>query len=56
MLPYLHDCTYSLIAPPIPFPLQYTNYEYGELYDYNEGGLTTDAPPTEGTKTEVTLD
>lgn len=41
---------------PILFSLQYTNYEYGEFYDYSEGELTTDAPPTEGPKTEVTLD
>lgn len=41
--------------PLRPFSLQYTNYEYGEFYDYNEGELTTDAPPTEGAKTEVTF-
>ncbi|TMS10117.1 Collagen alpha-1(XI) chain, partial [Larimichthys crocea] len=31
---------------------EYTNYEYGELYDYIEGELTTDTPPTEKVKTE----
>lgn len=41
--------------PAILFSLQYTNYEYGEYGDYNEGELTTDAPPTEGAKTEVAL-
>ena len=55
LLPYLHDCTNKLI-PLIPFSLQYTNYEYGDLYDYIEGELTTDTPPTEGAKTEVTPD
>lgn len=40
----------------IPFTLQYTNYEYGELYDYTEGELTTDTPPAERSKTEVTPD
>lgn len=45
----------ALIDGLIPCPLQYTNYEYGEFYDYNEGGATTDAPPTEGAKTEVPL-
>uniref|UniRef100_A0A8C4IEC6 Collagen, type XI, alpha 1b n=1 Tax=Dicentrarchus labrax TaxID=13489 RepID=A0A8C4IEC6_DICLA len=34
---------------------EYTNYEYGELYDYIEGELTTDAPPTEGAKTETNV-
>lgn len=38
----------------IPFTFQYTNYEYGDFYDYTEGELTTDAPPTEQVKTEVT--
>ena len=42
-------------CPSALFSLQYTNYEYGEFYDYNEGELTTDAPPTEGVKTEVTF-
>lgn len=37
-----------------PFSLQYNNYDYGEIYDYIEGELTTDSPPTEGAKTEVT--
>ncbi|TKS79519.1 Collagen alpha-1(XI) chain [Collichthys lucidus] len=32
---------------------EYTNYEYGELYDYIEGELTTDTPPTEQVKTET---
>uniref|UniRef100_A0A8D3ARY1 Collagen, type XI, alpha 1b n=1 Tax=Scophthalmus maximus TaxID=52904 RepID=A0A8D3ARY1_SCOMX len=32
---------------------EYTNYEYGEFYDYSEGQVTTDAPPTEGAKTET---
>ena len=40
--------------PPIPFPLQYTNYDYSELYDYSEGEITTDTVPTEGAKIEVT--
>lgn len=40
----------------IPFTLQYPNYEYGELYDYTEGELTTDTPPSERSKTEVTPD
>lgn len=44
-----------LITPLlIPFAFQYTNYEYGDFYDYTEGELTTDAPPTEQVKTEVT--
>lgn len=38
------------------FFLQY-NYNYGDVYDYNygEGKITTDTPPTEAAKTEVTL-
>lgn len=40
--------------PPFPFTFQYTNYDYGDLYDYTEGELTTDAPPTEKAMTEVT--
>uniref|UniRef100_A0A7N6BM01 Fibrillar collagen NC1 domain-containing protein n=1 Tax=Anabas testudineus TaxID=64144 RepID=A0A7N6BM01_ANATE len=32
---------------------EYTNYEYGEFYDYSEGELTTDAPPTEQVKTKI---
>ncbi|CAB1454496.1 unnamed protein product [Pleuronectes platessa] len=32
---------------------EYTNYEYGEFYDYSEGVVTTDAPPTEEAKTET---
>uniref|UniRef100_A0AAQ4NW57 Collagen, type XI, alpha 1b n=1 Tax=Gasterosteus aculeatus aculeatus TaxID=481459 RepID=A0AAQ4NW57_GASAC len=32
---------------------EYTNYEYGDFYDYKEGELTTDAPPTEVAKTET---
>lgn len=44
-----------LTTPPvIPFTFQYTNYDYGGVYDYTEGELTTDAPPTEQAKTEVT--
>lgn len=39
----------------VPFSLQYANYDYGEFYDYNEEAVTTDAPPTEGAKAEVTL-
>uniref|UniRef100_A0A3Q1CJT1 Fibrillar collagen NC1 domain-containing protein n=1 Tax=Amphiprion ocellaris TaxID=80972 RepID=A0A3Q1CJT1_AMPOC len=31
---------------------EYTNYDYGEFYDYSEGEVTTDAPPSEGAKTE----
>lgn len=38
------------------FSLQYTNYEYGEFYDYSEGELITDIPPTQPAKTEVTTD
>lgn len=40
--------------PPIPFSLQYTNYDYGDMYDYSEGEVATDIPPTEGAKPEVT--
>lgn len=43
-----------IISPNIPFTFQYTNYDYGGFYDYTEGELTTDAPPTEQAKTEVT--
>lgn len=43
-----------IIPPNIPFTFQYTNYDYGGFYDYTEGELTTDAPPTEQAKTEVT--
>lgn len=43
-----------LITPPLPFTFQYTNYEYGNLDDYTEGELTTDALPTEQVNTEVT--
>uniref|UniRef100_A0A3Q1B6I1 Fibrillar collagen NC1 domain-containing protein n=1 Tax=Amphiprion ocellaris TaxID=80972 RepID=A0A3Q1B6I1_AMPOC len=32
---------------------EYTNYDYGEFYDYSEGEVTTDAPPSEGAKTET---
>lgn len=39
--------------PNIPSTFQYTNYDYGEHYDYTEGELTTDAPPAEIPKTEV---
>lgn len=52
VLPYLHDCTDWLISPH-PFSLQYTSYDYAD-YEYNEGGVATDIPPTEGAKTEVT--
>uniref|UniRef100_A0A3Q1EYJ9 Collagen, type XI, alpha 1b n=1 Tax=Acanthochromis polyacanthus TaxID=80966 RepID=A0A3Q1EYJ9_9TELE len=31
----------------------YTNYEYSDFYDYSEGEVTTDAPPSEGAKTET---
>lgn len=51
LLLYLHD---FLNYPPIPFTFQYTNYEYGNFDDYTEGELTTDAPPIEQVKTEVT--
>lgn len=51
----LHDCiNYPPPSPSFPFTFQYTNYDYGDLYDYTEGELTTDAPPTEQAKTEVT--
>uniref|UniRef100_A0A8C5NH18 Collagen, type XI, alpha 1b n=1 Tax=Gouania willdenowi TaxID=441366 RepID=A0A8C5NH18_GOUWI len=32
---------------------EYTNYDYGEFYDYSEGEVTTDTSPTEGAKTET---
>lgn len=35
---------------------QYSVYDYDDSYDYIEGELTTDAPPTSGAKTEVNLD
>uniref|UniRef100_A0A3B4ZKS0 Collagen, type XI, alpha 1b n=1 Tax=Stegastes partitus TaxID=144197 RepID=A0A3B4ZKS0_9TELE len=34
---------------------EYTQYDYGEFYDYSEGGVTTDAPPNEGAKTETNV-
>uniref|UniRef100_A0A668AWH1 Collagen, type XI, alpha 1b n=1 Tax=Myripristis murdjan TaxID=586833 RepID=A0A668AWH1_9TELE len=34
---------------------EYTNYDYGEFYDYSEGEVATDAPPTEGAKTETNV-
>lgn len=53
LLLYLHDFI-NYLPLLIPFTFQYTNYEYGGFYDYTEGELTTDAPPTEQVKTEVT--
>jgi len=38
------------------FFLQYTNYDYSDGYDYGEEEVVTEAPPTDGGKTEVTLD
>uniref|UniRef100_A0A669B1Z5 Collagen, type XI, alpha 1b n=1 Tax=Oreochromis niloticus TaxID=8128 RepID=A0A669B1Z5_ORENI len=35
---------------------EYTNYEYGDNYDYNDGAITTDSSPTEAAKTQVKLD
>ncbi|MED6252410.1 hypothetical protein ATANTOWER_011373 [Ataeniobius toweri] len=35
---------------------EYPVYDYGEFYDYSEGGVATDAPPTSGAKTEVNRD
>lgn len=43
---------------PLPFlffSFQYTNYEYGDFYDYNEESVT-ESPPVEEAKTEVTPD
>ncbi|MEQ2266722.1 hypothetical protein XENORESO_016522, partial [Xenotaenia resolanae] len=31
---------------------EYPVYDYGEFYDYSEGGVATDAPPTSGAKIE----
>lgn len=50
---YLYDFKYYL-PPCILFTFQYTDYDYGGFYDYTEGELTTDAPPTEQAKTQVT--
>uniref|UniRef100_A0A672YZK6 Collagen, type XI, alpha 1b n=1 Tax=Sphaeramia orbicularis TaxID=375764 RepID=A0A672YZK6_9TELE len=35
---------------------EYTNYDYGEFYDYSEGELTTDTPPTETYEEEIVDD
>lgn len=42
---------------PLPFfsTFQYTDYDYGGIYDYTDP-LTTDPPPVEESKTEVTPD
>uniref|UniRef100_I3KQC5 Collagen, type XI, alpha 1b n=1 Tax=Oreochromis niloticus TaxID=8128 RepID=I3KQC5_ORENI len=34
---------------------EYTNYEYGDNYDYNDGAITTDSSPTEAAKTQTNV-
>lgn len=44
-----------IVPPPLLFPPQYTNYDYGDFYDYTEESVT-ETPPVEEAKTEVTPD
>lgn len=48
---YLHDYILSFLF----FSFQYTNYDYGDFYDYTEESVT-ETPPVEEAKTEVTPD
>lgn len=52
-----HSIAFYLHAYTLPFLLfsfQYTNYDYGDFYDYTEESVT-ETPPVEEAKTEVTL-
>ncbi|KAG7270506.1 hypothetical protein CRUP_005055 [Coryphaenoides rupestris] len=35
---------------------EYTNYDYGEFYEYGDGEVASQAPPTEATRTETKAD
>lgn len=44
-----------MIIPSLLFSFQYTNYDYGDFYDYTDESVT-ETPPVEEAKTEVTAD
>lgn len=46
---------FTWLYPFLFFPFQYTNYDYGDFYDYTEESVT-ETPPVEEAKTEVTPD